>query len=206
MNNQLVVETRETGKTTFLLSEVNRLVNDGCTVIVLDSATDHENKSLLRKVMAQYPNSILYDQRNENQVKMQYGYEHFFSNFESVFPVKELIGIPRNSIICFDLSYFLEKGHDVFDETNDREQYNHYRGLYNSLTQQVISTIIMLNNRGIMDNVVVVMDEIEFPVVDFDITSFQKDVSFIAAVHPENSFGTFYKSFDKAKFKAFRKE
>ncbi|NLA33439.1 MAG: hypothetical protein GX861_01045 [Tenericutes bacterium] len=49
------------------------------------------------------------------------------------------------------------------------------------------------------------MDEIEFPIVDYDISIFQKNIDFIAAVHPENAFGTFYQSFDKIKFKTYQK-
>lgn len=205
MSNQLVVENRETGKTTFLLTEVTRLIKDGYNLIIMDSATEHEDKSLLKKVMKCYPTAKLYDARNEQLVQIQHGYENFFNNFGNTFPVKEIINISDNSIICFDLSYFLEKGYDVFNQTNDQQLYNYYRGLYNNLAQQIVSSLIILNNRGIIKNTVVVMDEIEFPIVDFDISSLQKDILFIAAVHPENSFGTFYKSFDRNMFQTFRK-
>ena len=49
------------------------------------------------------------------------------------------------------------------------------------------------------------MDEIEFPIVNYDISLLQKDLSFIASVHPENSFGTFYTTFDKLKFISYKK-
>lgn len=205
MNNQLVVETRDTGKTTYLFNEVKRIVADGYRVIIMDSATAHEDKSLLKKVMYQYPKAKIFDVRDEKTVTLQHGYQLFLESFECMFPVKQLIDLD-DKIICFDLSYFLEKGHDIFDQTNNRELYNYYRTLYNSLAQQIITGLIMLNSSGKLQNTIVVMDEIEFPIVDFDITLFQKDISFIAAAHPENTFGTFYQSFKRVPFKVFRRK
>ena len=52
---------------------------------------------------------------------------------------------------------------------------------------------------GIINNVVVVMDEIEFPISNIDISLFQKNIKFLASVHPENAFGNFYQNFEKIK-------
>ena len=38
-----------------------------------------------------------------------------------------------------------------------------------------------------------------------DISILQNNLNFLAAVHPENDFGTFYESFDKIKFKKYQK-
>ena len=57
----------------------------------------------------------------------------------------------------------------------------------------------------IINNTIVVMDEIEFTIVNYDISLLQKDISFIASIHPENAFGTFYNTFDKIKFISYVK-
>ena len=56
----------------------------------------------------------------------------------------------------------------------------------------------------IIDTKLVVMDEIEFPIMNNDISVFQKNISFLASVHPENAFGSFYQSFETANFKPYR--
>lgn len=58
---------------------------------------------------------------------------------------------------------------------------------------------------GIVKNKFIVMDEIEFPITNYNIAQLQNNIKFIASVHPENSFGTFYESFDKIKFKIYQK-
>jgi len=204
-NNQLIVNNRETGKTTHLFNEIVRLVKEGSNIIVLDSATEHEDKSLLRKVMNSFDNAVSIDIRDERMVALnQVSIQEFISKFMCFFPFQEVFN-NRGKIICFDLSYFLERGHDIFDETNDRDKYNYYRGLYNLASQQIVASLIMMESCGIIGNSIVVMDEIELPIVDYDISLFQKDINFIASVHPENDFGTFYKSFEKLEFKAYRK-
>jgi hypothetical protein len=73
------------------------------------------------------------------------------------------------------------------------------------MSQQIVLTLILMEKYGIIDNSVVIMDEIELPVVDYDISMFQSDINFLASVHPENAFGSFYKNFEKADFKAYCK-
>lgn len=194
-NNQIIVDGRDTGKTTYLLTEINRLYQEGVNIVVMDSATEHEEKSLLKKTC----NNI-----NESVVIDKVGIQYFVENFMNYFPFAEVVK-NRNKTICFDLSYFLEKGHDEYDRTNSIELYNYYRSLYNNLSQQIAVSLILMEKYGIINNTVVVMDEIEFPIVNYDISLLQRDLSFIASVHPENAFGTFYTAFDKLKFISYRK-
>ena len=141
------------------------------------------------------PNGIVID---------KVGIQYFVENFMNYFPFAEVVK-NRNKTICFDLSYFLEKGHDEYDRTNSIELYNYYRSLYNNLSQQIAVSLILMEKYGIINNTVVVMDEIEFPIVNYDISLLQRDLSFIASVHPENAFGTFYTAFDKLNFISYRK-
>ena len=194
-NNQIIVDGRDTGKTTYLLTEINRLYQEGVNIVVMDSATEHEEKSLLKKTC----NNI-----NESVVIDKVGIQYFVENFMNYFPFAEVVK-NRNKTICFDLSYFLEKGHDEYDRTNSIELYNYYRSLYNNLSQQIAVSLILMEKYGIINNTVVVMDEIEFPIVNYDISLLQRDLSFIASVHPEHAFGPFYTAFDTLKFISYRK-
>lgn len=204
-NNQLLVESQETGKTTYLFNETNKLISDGFGIIVLDSATEHEDKSLLKKVINNHKNSVIIDVRDEKQVVLgNISIIEFIKNFMNYFPFRDVIK-NKDKILCFDLSFFLEKGHEVYEETNDIKQYRYYRDLYNNLSQQIVLSLILMERYGIIKNRIVVMDEIEFPIIDYDISTLQNELTFLAAVHPENAFGTFYKSFDKLKFKKYQK-
>lgn len=204
-NNQIIIDGRDTGKTTYLLTEIDRLYQEGINIVVMDSATEHEEKSLLKKACNNIKEYTVIDMRDpKNIVIDKVGIQHFVKNFMNYFPFAEVVK-NRDKTICFDLSYFLEKGHDEFDRTNSIELYNYYRSLYNNLSQQIAVSLILMEKYGIINNTVVVMDEIEFPMVNYDISLLQKDLSFIASIHPENAFGTFYTSFDKLKFISYRK-
>lgn len=204
-NNQIIINERDSGKTTYLLSEIGRLHQEGVNVVVMDSATEHEGKSLLRKTCRNFKDTTVIDMRiSDNIVIHKVGIQYFVENFMNYFPFTEVIK-NRNKTICFDLSYFLEKGHDEYDKTNSIELYNYYRNLYNNLSQQIAVSLILMEKYGIINNTVVVMDEIEFPIVNYDISLLQKDLYFIASVHPENAFGTFYTTFDKLKFISYKK-
>ena len=204
-NNHIIIDERETGKTTYLFDEIDRLYRNGTNIIVMDSATEHEEKSLLRKTCNSVKDFAVIDMRDSNNIVIdKVGIQHFVKNFMNYFPFVEVVK-NKNKIICFDLSYFLEKGHDEYDRTNSIELYNYYRSLYNNLSQQIAVSLILMEKYGIINNTVVIMDEIEFPIVNYDIKLLQKDLSFIASVHPENAFGTFYTAFDELKFISYRK-
>ncbi len=204
-NNQLLVESRNTGKTTYLFNEIGKLVSDGFGIIVLDSATEHEDKSLLKKVINNYTDSVIIDMRDEKQVVLgNITIKDFIKGFMNYFPFNDIVK-NKDKIICFDLSFFLEKGHEVYEKTNDIKQYCHYRNLYNNLSQQIVLSLILMEKCSIIKNKIVVMDEIEFPVIDYNISNLQNNLKFLAAVHPENAFGTFYVIFDKIKFKIYQK-
>ena len=84
-NNQLLVESQETGKTTYLFNEINKLISDGFGIIVLDSATEHEDKSLLKKVINNNSNSVTIDMHDEKQVVLgNIPISDFIKNFMEV--------------------------------------------------------------------------------------------------------------------------
>ena len=160
MKNEIIQGGREIGKTTYLFQLAETSVNNGLNVIILDSATEHEDKSLLRKVKKRFPESTIVDFREESSIATYEELNKGLMIFE--FPYLQIKNNQSN-IICFDLSYFLERGHEVFDETHDQEQYDYYRNLYRRQSQQILQTLIALNKAGKLPNTIVLTDEIEFP-------------------------------------------
>ena len=199
--NQIIKDTREVGKTTYLYNLVIQAINDGMNVIVLDSATEHEDKSLLKKVAKKYPEAKVIELREESKVATYEELNKGLTIFD--FPYFDIKNNQSN-ILCIDLSYFLEKGHEVFDATQDKEEYDKYRNLYRRVSQQILMTLITLDAKGMLPNTIVVTDEIEFPTIDFDPTLFQKDLTIISSVHPENAFGTYYQNCSPANFVPYK--
>lgn len=204
MHNKIIVESRNVGKTTFLLSEIERKKSENYGIIVLDSATEHEDKSLIKKVEKMYDDVVVFIPNEENDIILdKISINEFVQNFSCYYPFAEILK-NKEKTICFDLSYFLELGHTVYDETGNESLYLYYRNLYNYLSEQIALIIILMEKYGIIDTKLVVMDEIEFPIAKNDISVFQKNISFLASVHPENAFGSFYQSFETANFKPYR--
>ena len=201
MNNQIIKGGREIGKTTHLFQLAQQSIENGLNVIILDSATEHEDKSLLRKVAKQFPQTTVVDNRDESTVATYEELNKGLIIFE--FPYLQIKNNQSN-IIAFDLSYFLERGHEVFDETHDQAQYDYYRNLYRRQSQQILLTLIALNKVGKLPNTIVLTDEIEFPIVEFDPTLFQEDLTIISSVHPENGFGTFYQNCVEHEFTPYK--
>lgn len=204
MYNRFVVDGRNVGKTTFLLSEIEKNMSENSRIIVLDSATEHEDKSLLKKVEKKYDDVVVFSPNDINDIVLNHiNIDEFIQNFSSYYPYDEIVK-NKNKLICFDLSYFLEFAHTIYDETNNEELYKYYRSCYNFLSEQIVLVIILMKKYDIIDTNLVVMDELEFPITTYDISCFQENISFLASVHPENSFGSFYKSFEPADFKSYK--
>ena len=150
MNNKVIIDEREVGKTTYLFNEIERLKNENQNIVVLDSATDHPTKSLLKKVISNYQNSIAIEfNKKENIFLNENNYQEYINNFDKIFPYNEIAN-NKEKIICFDLSYFLEMGHDVYDESNDINLYNYYRKLYNYSALQVAFSLILMEKYDII--------------------------------------------------------
>lgn len=109
--NKVIIEGREYGKTTYLFNELMKAKENGLGIYVLDSATEHADKSLIRKVEKTYENVVTIDERDKNKIVLNdIEIEEFVDNYKEFFPFREIID-NRKNILCFDLSYFLEKGH-----------------------------------------------------------------------------------------------
>ena len=195
--NLLIVDKRDVGKTTYLYNQVSKLINQDKQIFILDSATEHADKSLLKKVENNFSNTVTFYIDNKNDIIDyfcnidDFKRKSFNSNL-----FRQIIDNLGN-IICFDLSYFLECGYDY------KEYFKYYRNLYNLLSQQIVLLLILMDKYDIIHNSSVIMDEIEFPISNIDFNSLQKNIEFLASVHPENAFGTFYSSFDKLDSKVY---
>ena len=66
MSNKILIGDREIGKTTYLFNEIKKLQDDN--FIILDSATEHEDKSLLKMVVRDFSNSKIIFTQNINDV------------------------------------------------------------------------------------------------------------------------------------------
>lgn len=201
MNNQIIKGGREIGKTTHLFQLAETAIQNGNNIIILDSATEHADKSLLKKISFKYPETLIIDNRDETTIATYEELNKGLQVFE--FPYLQVKN-NQNNIIAFDLSYFLELGHEVFEKTHDQNKYDYYRNLYRRQAQQILITLITLNKIGKLQNTIVLTDEIEFPIVKFDPTMFQQNLTIISSVHPENSFGTFYKSCTEYEFTPYK--
>lgn len=132
---------RDAGKTTKLYHAYEEALKKKKRILILDSATDHEDRSLIRKIQRENQ-GILIESCNE---------------FEIVFPKitpcsypYELVKDKDSSLFLCDAAYFLEKGYDYPEGTLREKQ----RKLYKYFSMQVICVL--------MDRVdTILMDEIE---------------------------------------------
>ena len=206
-NNYLMcMGPRETGKTTYLFRELLTLLEQGIGVIVLDSATDHPDKSLIMKVEKNFASAVVLKTEDEKDVVVgDMSLFSFIKSYREYFPYKEILQ-NRGKLVCFDLAFFLERAHDIFDETGDEQKYRECRAVYNNLAVQIVLTLLLMKKNGELSEEFVIMDEIEFPSVDYSFSTLQEDdelgnvLKFIAAIHPENILPkSFYDDFKEIK-------
>lgn len=145
MNNRGIVflGERNSGKTTMLLSAYENLIKRNKKILVIDSATEHIESSLLQKI--------------KTQSKSDYIWIDSCSEAEIVFPKKTdktypytITHFSDKQVYLCDAAYYLERGYD-YPEGDKREE---KRLLYKRFCMQ---TVEVLMNR--ID--AVIMDEIE---------------------------------------------
>lgn len=132
---------RNAGKTTRLYEVYRNAINNGKRVLIIDSATDHTEKSLLRKVQKEKKH-ILIETCTKSEIV-------FPLTVKNSYPY-EVIKEKECDLYLCDASYFLEKGYD-YPAGRQREK---QRKLYKYFSIQVIQ--IMLDKVD-----VILLDEIE---------------------------------------------
>lgn len=196
MQNKIYVAERNAGKTSWLFNIVrNHVINSNKKVVIIDSATEHVDKSLLHKVKSAFTDTtIIYPNNLSYVLDSNVSLENYYKKCKKSI-ISQDIKNAKSQIVCIDLSFYLERGHEFADAGNHNLAHQ-YRQIYNNLAQQVALSCMSLVNEGLINEMLVVSDEIEFPKNGHDIYKYQtKNIRFVSAVHPENSFGHFYKSF-----------
>ncbi|MBX3007678.1 MAG: hypothetical protein KF816_06575 [Melioribacteraceae bacterium] len=192
--NQLIVGSKNSGKTTFLLSYVKYQIENNNSVIVLDSATQHKEKSLIMKILHDYKHvevkdfcdvEDLFCMQNKLDTKIFFDY----------YSLGEII-IPDKKIICFDLSFYLEKGYDVYEKSKREKDFWYYRNIYRKLSWLVVSALLYLDSIQILNRTMIVMDEIDLSDEEMTILGSQKNINIVAAMHPQKQLAKFYQSFE----------
>lgn len=147
-NNVGIIGRRNSGKTTYLLSCIDAISSSTDKIIVIiDSATEHKDKSLLCKIQQKYGDWLYLQSMSIDEL-----HTADISKLETVRYYDEILN-NHNRIILVDVSMFLEHSFDV-EDCNERTM---IRKLY-----QYNVYLVLVLVRAILSNYIVVMDEIEF--------------------------------------------
>lgn len=136
-----IIGARDTGKTYRLHQIFIKANQSGKRVLVIDSATDHISKSLLKKLEKDYEHELIYT-NDERKIVFPNVDKNSYPNGIQIEKISKVF-------LC-DAGFFLERGYD-YPTGIEREK---QRKLYKYFSMQVISVLI--------DNIdVILMDEIE---------------------------------------------
>jgi len=106
-----VIGSRDTGKTTFLLRLAERAIAEKRPVMVIDSAAEHPQKSLLYKLRNLYPHTWFSSPPVERIVDMPAG-----NGLDQVYPYSEMLRLrpgPAGRLLLVDAAYYLELGYET---------------------------------------------------------------------------------------------
>jgi GTPase SAR1 family protein len=147
--NTAIIGKRNSGKTTILKKLIEYFHKENYVILLFDSATEHEDKSILIDTIKKYPDTLVVLSPEEDQI--QFGNVSIDS-----YPHKIIAKNPNRAIYAFDVSKFLEKGYET-DVLDIRES---IRAYYKQLVVQELTIMIpfVYNTK----KCVVIMDEIEF--------------------------------------------
>ncbi len=143
MSNSLnvIVGDRDTGKSTYLFREYKKALEKGKKILMIDSATEHAEKSLFRKIQSTTKEYLHIPQCDKKDII-------YPLIRENMYPA-HLAGLGSEVILC-DASHYLEKGYE-YPAGAQREL---CRRLYKRYAMQVASVFL-----GVVD--VIIFDEIE---------------------------------------------
>ena len=148
--NALIGE-RDSGKTEFLLKKAVQSIRLQTSLLIVDSATEHREKSLLIKLSEKYDGTILSSPPKSEIM----GY--FEDGAEKAYPyhiIREAFDKCGTPLILADVSYYLEEGHRAAPV--DRAG---IRRLYQMLALQVLQVFAAITAPSMKADVI--MDEIE---------------------------------------------
>ena len=113
--NKIIIGKRNIGKTTFLIDKIEECINNGKKVALLDSATEHKEKSLIHKFMKSHKNYFLLMPKDIKEIVLENDSENYYQACKNS-SIYNKIFENIDKTLCVDLSYFLERGHEYFDD------------------------------------------------------------------------------------------
>lgn len=160
---------RNTGKTTRLWKIYEEAVMKGKTVLVIDSATEHVSKSIVKRILrVDLKKVVCIHTCNVDMIV-------FPEEKMNCYP-KEILENTNSKVYVCDAALYLEKGYD-FPAGELREQ---QRVLYKKFSMQVI--------RALIDRVdVIIMDEIELIPESRDVfeMAYNRNIEVYMSLHSE---------------------
>ncbi|MBR6253092.1 MAG: hypothetical protein IKR04_04555 [Clostridia bacterium] len=182
-----IIGARDSGKTTILQNVFNLAYDQGYTIVIIDSCTDHPNKSLLVRTHQAFEDSVHITSPEKSRILQSY-----FIPFKTDFYPCEMIAMNLNKrIFLFDVSKYLEEGYD----TEDLKKREEIRMYYKRLARQILYAV---QKMLMTKKVIILMDEIELIPSMFNVLVDLKDssTSIVMTLHSSVSlkfFGTLFK-------------
>ena len=146
MGNRLYIGLRDSGKTTSLYQDVGDALLARRPVVVIDSATEHMDRSLLHRLLrgcahdcvgGEFPRTAADPRQRLYQM---------------------ILPADAGKIVMIDVSYYLEEGHRLTDPDEKLTIRRHYQ----DEASEVMATVHSIMLRGGLRKVLVAMDEIEY--------------------------------------------
>lgn len=182
-----IIGARDSGKTTILQNVFNLAYGQDYTIVIIDSCTDHPNKSLLVRTHQAFEDSILITSPEKNRILQSY----FIPFKKDFFPCEIIAKNLDKRIFLFDVSKYLEEGYDT-EDLRKREEIRMY---YKRLARQILYAVVKVLKQK---KVIILMDEIELIPSMYNVLTDLRNsnVSITMALHSSASlkfFGTLFK-------------
>lgn len=169
-----IVGAREAGKTTILKKILAEAKKQDYTILLFDSATDHELKSLLVHAKEKYENTLTISSPEKEEI--------LFNSVSTHMYPYDIVLKSTSRMYLFDVSRYLEEGYD----TDDLEERQHIREYYKRLVLQELKVMFPLLYKK---KCIILMDEIEL-IDDMNeiLNSYvQEGASIVIALHSQDS-------------------
>ncbi|MBR3280655.1 MAG: hypothetical protein IKI57_02240 [Clostridia bacterium] len=172
-----IIGPRESGKTTILKRVLSLAYEQGYTIAVFDSCTDHKEKSILIHAKENYPDAVYIPSPEKKEILNMYAIPDFKKGF---YPTSIIDKKHDKRIFLFDVAKYLEEGYD----TEDLEERARIRLYYRCLVRQELYAFAyyMLSKK-----ILIIMDEIELLDTMFEIinTLYHNNKPILLALHSE---------------------
>lgn len=181
--NIALVSKRNTGKTSALKKFLTVFREKDYTVVVIDSATDHAERSIVKYIQNCLDDVLMIGSPERDEIVCSHKLLDDNLDIREIYPYA-MLKDTRKSLVAVDVGRYLEEGY----YTEDIQERAQIRKYYKELVLQVLYLVEKLFRSN---NVAVVMDEIEFvPEMEWMITRLNnKGIFVINALHNKDSLG-----------------